>query len=89
MPPVLHESCGPTPVLGVHGFATYAQFFMLKKPDFNLVPGFPDLTFRSGPASRSGPGLKTVVLQSGMLRVGLVSWEWPICARFAYGSGSV
>ena len=32
--------CGPTPVLGVHGIATYAPFSLLKKPDFNLVPDF-------------------------------------------------
>ena len=42
-------SCGPTPVLGVHEIATYAQFFMLKKPVFISVLGFYDLTSRSGP----------------------------------------
>ena len=47
-------SCGPTPVLGVHEIATYAQFPMLKKPDFNLILGF------YGPTSRSGLGLKIV-----------------------------
>ena len=40
LPPVLQELCGPTLVLGFHGIATYAQFFMLKKPNFNPVPDF-------------------------------------------------
>ena len=38
LPPVLHEPCGPTLILGVHGIDTYAQFFILKKPYFNLAP---------------------------------------------------
>ena len=42
------SSCGPTLVLGVHEIATYAWFSMLKKPDFNLVPGFYDPTSWSG-----------------------------------------
>ena len=54
LPPVLHEPCGPTLVLGVHGIATYARFSMLKKPDFNPVPSF------YGPTSRSSLGLKTL-----------------------------
>ena len=48
------SSCDPTPVLGVHRIATYAQFSMLKKLDFNLIPGF------YGPTSRSSLGLKTL-----------------------------
>ena len=31
-------SYGPTPVLGVHEIATYARFFMLKKPVFMVRP---------------------------------------------------
>ena len=54
LPPVLHGLCNPTPILRVHGIATYARFFMLKKLNFNPVPGF------HGPTSRSNPGLKTV-----------------------------
>ena len=48
------SSCDPTPVLGVHRIATYARFSMLKKLDFNLIPGF------YGPTSRSSLGLKTL-----------------------------
>ena len=48
--------CGPTPVLGVHGIATYAQFFMLKKLVFISVPNF------HGPTSRSGPVLRTMIV---------------------------
>ena len=47
-------SYGPTPVLGVHGIATYARFFMLKKPVFISVPSF------HSPTSRSGPVLRTI-----------------------------
>ena len=54
LPPVLHEPCGPIPILGVHEIATYARFSMLKKLDFNLIPGF------HGPTSWFSPGLKTV-----------------------------
>ena len=49
------SSCGPTLVLGVHEIATYAQFSMLKKPNFNPIPGF------YGPTSQSSPILKTVL----------------------------
>ena len=55
LPSVLHEPCGPTPVLGVQGIATYAWFSMLKKPDFNPIPGF------HGSTSRFGLGLRTLV----------------------------
>ena len=48
-------SCGPTPVLGVHGIVTYARFFMLKKLIFIPVIGF------HGPTSRSGPVLRTML----------------------------
>ena len=54
LPLVLHGLCNPTPILRVHGIATYARFSMLKKLNFNPVPGFHGLT------SRSNPGLKTV-----------------------------
>ena len=37
---VLHESCSPTPILRVHEIATYTRFSMLKKSNFNPVPGF-------------------------------------------------
>ena len=47
-------SCGSTPVLGVHGIATYVRFFMLKKPVFIPIFGF------HGPTSRSGPVLRTM-----------------------------
>ena len=57
LPLVLHESCGPTSVLGIHEIATYAQFSMLKKGDFNPVFSFHGTTFQSG------PGLKTVELR--------------------------
>ena len=46
----------PTPVLGVHGTATYAPFFMLKKPIFIPVPVF------HGPTSRFGPVLRTMIV---------------------------
>ena len=49
----LTGSYGPTPVLEVHGIATYAQFFMLKKPIFIPVLGFHGLTSRSGPVLRT------------------------------------
>ena len=42
------SSCDPTLVLGVHEIATYAWFFMLKKPDFNPILGFYGLTSRFG-----------------------------------------
>ena len=58
LPLVLHELCSPTSVLGVHGIATYARFFILKKPDFNSVLGF------HGPTSRFGLGLKTMIKMS-------------------------
>ena len=48
------DSYGPTPVLGVHGIATYARFFMLKKPVFIPVFDF------HGPTSWSGPVLRTM-----------------------------
>ena len=47
-------SCGPTPVLGVQGIATYALFFMLKKLVFIPVPDF------HGPTSQSSPILRTM-----------------------------
>ena len=47
LPPILHELCGPTPVLGVHGIATYVRFSMFKKPDFNLVSDFHGPNFQS------------------------------------------
>ena len=56
LPPVLHEPCNPTPILGVHRIATYTRFSMLKKLDFNPVPDFHGLT------SRSSPGLRTLHL---------------------------
>ena len=46
-------SYGPTPVLGVHGIATYARFFMLKKPVFIPVSDFHGLTSWSGPVLRT------------------------------------
>ena len=49
-------SCGPTPVLGVHGIITYARFSLLKKPDFNPVP------IIHGSTSWFDPGLKTLIL---------------------------
>ena len=51
-------SCGPTPILGVHEIAIYAQFFMLKKPVF-----IPVLDFH-GPTSQSGPVLRTMLVRS-------------------------
>ena len=48
-------SYGPTPVLGVHGIATYARFFMLKKPIFIPVLGF------HSPISQSSPVLRTML----------------------------
>ena len=59
LPPDLHESYGPTQVLGVHGIVTYAWFSMLKKLNFNLIFGF------HGPTSRSDPGLRTLQKTSG------------------------
>ena len=53
-------SSGPTPILGVHGIATYDLFFMLKKPIFILVFGF------HGPIPRSGPILRTTLYHSLM-----------------------
>ena len=48
-------SYGPTPVLGIYEIATYAQFFMLKKPVFIPIFDFHD------PTSRSDPVLRTMV----------------------------
>ena len=47
------DSWGLTPVLGVYRIATYARFFMLKKPIFILVPDFHGSTSRSGPVLRT------------------------------------
>ena len=46
-------SCSPILVLGVHGIATYARFFMLKKLIFIPIPGFHDSTSRSDPVLRT------------------------------------
>ena len=46
-------SYGLTPVLGVHGIATYARFFMLKKPVFISVLDFHSLTSWSGSVLRT------------------------------------
>ena len=48
-----HGSCSPTTVLGVHKIATYGRFSMLKKQDFNSVPGFHNPTFWSGPSLKT------------------------------------
>ena len=53
LPSVLHEPCSPTPVSGVHGIATYAWFFMLKKSNFNLILNFHDSNSQSGPSLRT------------------------------------
>ena len=76
LPSVLHESCGPTPILGVHGITTYAQFSMLKKPNSNLVPGF------HGSTSRSGPSLRILIINNIWLTQNLV------CAFKTYKTGN-
>ena len=43
LPPVLHEPCSPTPILGVHIIATYAQFSILK---YRISIWFPVFTVR-------------------------------------------
>ena len=56
--PVLHEPCSPTLVLRVHEISIYAQFSMLKKPNFNPVLGF------RNPTSQSGLGLRALLTSS-------------------------
>ena len=57
---VLTGSCGPTPVLGVHGINEKSGFLGLKN---RFSSRFPVFTVRPpGPTSRSGPVLKTMVV---------------------------
>ena len=63
LPPVLHEPCGPTPVLGVHGIVTYARFSKLKKPDFNPVLDFHGPTFWAGLSLKTVPNSHTHIKQ--------------------------
>ena len=75
---VLSGSCGPTPILTVHGINKKIGFFILKKLIFISVPDF------HGPTFRSGPVLKTMDISWKMWTPNvhtlwdnqLMSWDW-------------